>query len=56
MPKPPVVDAAADQAAAVTAGTRQRKKAALGVGAAGLRMPKPGTVSSKAAPRTLVGY
>lgn len=57
VPQPPMTDTSANQAAAVTAGNRQRKKAALGAGAAGLRMPKPGTINSKQpAPRALIGY
>jgi hypothetical protein len=55
VPQPPMTDVAANQAAAVNAGNRQRKKAALGAGA-GLRMPKPGALKSTTQPKTLVGY
>ena len=56
IPQPPMTDTSANQAAAVNAGNRQRKKAALGAGAAGLQMPKPGGLKSTTAPKSLIGY
>ena len=54
MPKPPVIDNGADQAAALEAGKRARRKSALG----GIQMrpfPKPGTLTPRLQPKTLIG-
>jgi hypothetical protein len=53
-PVAPSVNTAADQAAALQAGARAKKKAALG-GIQMRPMPKPGTLSPRLQPKTLIG-
>lgn len=56
VPTPPKVDTAADQAAAVGAGNRQRKKAAIGE-LATRPLPKPGALAGvRLNPKHLSGY
>lgn len=52
---PPIVSPGADQAAAANAGTKQRKKAALG-SLAPRTLPKAGAIAQPARPKSLIGY